>query len=54
MICYPLENFTIESLVELAEIAKKENIELRIKAEHSNFYQGITLEAQRNWDRVKE
>jgi hypothetical protein len=50
--CYPIENFTIKDLVELAAIAKEMKVELRIRKETSNFYQGTLLEVQRLWDRV--
>lgn len=52
--CYALEKFNIYDLIKLSGQAKTENIELRIKAEYSNFYQGTMLEVQRNWDRVED
>lgn len=50
--CYPIEDFTIEDLVKLSGIAKENKVELRIRKESSNFYQGTFLEVQRFHDRI--
>jgi hypothetical protein len=50
--CHPIENFTIESLIDLSAIAKKNKVELRIRKETSNFYQGTLLEVQRMQNRI--
>lgn len=49
---YPIEDFTIQDLVELSSLAKKAKVELRIRKETSNFYQGTLLEVQRYENRV--
>jgi hypothetical protein len=46
-IVYPIEKFTIDDLVKLSSEAKKFGVELRIREETSNFYQGTLLEVQR-------
>ena len=51
-ICYQLEEFTIEDLIKLSEEANIKKVELRIKAEHSNFNNGTLIEVQRLCDRV--
>ncbi len=50
--CHPIENFTIENLIELSTLAKKSKVELRIRKETSNFYQGTLLEVQRMQNRI--
>lgn len=49
---YPIKDFTIESLSELSKLAKEKKIELRIRRESSNMYQGTLLEVQRFYNRV--
>lgn len=39
----PIEHYTQEELKELAEKAKKNDLVISIRAEHSNFYQGVLL-----------
>ena len=51
-ICYPIEEFTIADLIKLSEEAYIKKVELRMKAEHSNFFNGTLIEVQRLWDRV--
>ena len=42
-VCYPIEEFHILHLTELAKLAKREGIEVRLFEERSNFYQGVLL-----------
>lgn len=51
--CYHLNDFTIAQLSELAELAKKKEVEIRIRAEHSNVAQGTLVELQRRKNRVQ-
>ena len=51
-ICYPIEEFTIEDLIKLSEEAAIKKVELRIRAEHSNFFNGTLIAIQRLCDRV--
>ena len=44
---WPIDTFTIESLDELAEEARKNNVDIRIIAEHSNFFSGTVIEVQK-------
>jgi hypothetical protein len=44
--CYPIENFRSEELIQLAEKCRKK-IEIRIEAEHSNFYQGVLVNTRK-------
>lgn len=39
----PIEHYTQDELKELAEKAKKNDLVITIRAEHSNFYQGVLL-----------
>ncbi|NRT77663.1 hypothetical protein [Clostridium beijerinckii] len=39
----PIEHYTQDELKEMAEKAKKNNLVISIRAEHSNFYQGVLL-----------
>ena len=43
---YIIEDFTIEDLNKLAEEARKNEIEIVIRAEDSNMYKGTLLELQ--------
>ena len=45
---FPIEDFTIESLNKLAEEAKKNNVDIRIIAEHSHYFNGTVIEVQKN------
>jgi len=47
IMCYPIEDFTIEDLINLSDMAKKNNVELSIRKETSNFYYGTLLEVQK-------
>ena len=38
-----IEHYTQEELIDLAEKANKNNLIVTIKAEHSNFYQGVMV-----------
>ena len=42
-ISFPIEDFTIEQLAEFAEKVWKKGIEIKIEANHSNFYQGTLV-----------
>lgn len=50
----PIEEVTMEELIELGEAAWRKNINIRIKAEHSNLHQGVVVEVQRKWSTVEE
>ncbi|MBN7575428.1 hypothetical protein C1H57_08405 [Clostridium sp. 2-1] len=39
----PIEHYTQDELKEMAEKAKKNDLVISIRAEHSNFYQGVLL-----------
>jgi len=43
IISAPIEHYTQDELKELAEKAKKNDLVITIRAEHSNFYQGVLL-----------
>jgi hypothetical protein len=40
---YPIEGFTIHELDLLTEYATENNLIVSLKAEHSNFHQGVTV-----------
>ena len=40
----PIEHCSIEDLIKIAELAKKNNLVMTIKDEHSNFYQGTMVQ----------
>ena len=40
----PIEHYTIKELKEIAELAKKNDLVVTIKDEHSNFYQGTMVQ----------
>lgn len=39
----PIEDFTIEQLSQLSEMAEQNNLMLTLRAEHSNFHQGTLV-----------
>lgn len=40
---WPIENFDIEQLNQLSEMAEKNNLLLTLRAEHSNVHQGVLV-----------
>lgn len=46
----PIEHYTIEELKELADIANEKDMAVVIKAEYSNFYQGVLVSLVYNDD----
>lgn len=39
----PIEHYTQDEIKELAEKAKENDLVMTVRAEHSNFYQGVLL-----------
>lgn len=39
----PIEHYTIEELIDLAEKLERKDVVITLKAEHSNFYQGVMI-----------
>lgn len=44
IISEPIEHYTKEEIIKLAEMAKKNDLIFSIREERSNFYQGILLQ----------
>lgn len=43
MRCAPIEHYSQQDLKDLSEMAIKENLLMTIRAEYSNFYQGVLI-----------
>ena len=46
-VAYPIEDFSIQDLIELSSLAKEAKVEIKIQKETSNAYQGTLVEVQR-------
>lgn len=54
-ICYPIEDFELDELKELSEKANKSGLVVILRAEHSNFHQGVLVEVfQKNSKIIKD
>lgn len=43
MISNPIEHYSIEEIIKIAELAKQNDLVLSVRNERSNFYQGVLL-----------
>ena len=54
-ICYPIEDFELDELIELSEKAKKSGLIVILRAEHSNLHQGVLVEVfQKNSEVIEK
>jgi len=46
----PIEEFSIEDLLSLSEDASLNNVEVKIRTEHSGIYKGTLIHIEKKWD----